>query len=498
MNKSTKKIAIIDLIVLVVLAIVLGITMVWSRDIELGLGLLYYVDADGVAEEDIVTLSDGIYASADDDGGELKVHFVNVGQGDCAIIELPDGKNMIIDAGSGTSSTGPAVFINSVKSYIKNTLGDGFKYFDYAILTHPDADHCNIIDDVLNLYPARVCYRPNVEAVGTASNPYTDQGKADLTSNAYTKNTAVYINAIKAMYYVSDDMTSVVYVTDPKDESQTITGGTGDSAYTFTFYSPLSDNYGTKSSVSWNDYSPIMILEYQGYKFAMSGDAEETNLGEFVAKVNAAKTDGKTDKYDAFTDDYCVNVIKAGHHGSSNATTLDYLNVLTSPSGVSNVYSIISCGAGNSYGHPHAAALDRIKAVGIPDENVLRTDQVGDISFTVRVDEDGGYSMYYGDIKTDKPITPDNPENPDDDEKPDDNNNNNPDDDEKPEKPNDDDHEDEKIQVLVYLELGGIKLKWAVVAWSCYAVVVVLAAVHIALYGFIGGGKGKRGGRRTK
>ncbi|MDE7107797.1 MAG: MBL fold metallo-hydrolase, partial [Clostridiales bacterium] len=360
--------------------------------IELKLGLLYYVDAEGVAEEDIVTLSSGVYTSADG-SAELKVHFVDVGQGDCILIQLPDGKNMIIDAGSGTSSSGPTTVINSVKNYIKNTLGDGFKYFDYAILTHPDSDHCNVLDDVLNTYPSRVCYRPNVDATATG---YTDQGKADLTADARKKNTAVYANAIKAMYYVSDDMTSVVYVTDPTVNEQSFSGGEGNSAYSFTFYSPLTKKYGSND---WNNYSPIMILDYQGYKFALSGDAEEKNLGEFVAKVNAAKTDGVTDKYDVFTDDYCVNVIKAGHHGSENATTLDYLNVLTAPSGVGNVYSVISCGAGNSYGHPHAAALDRIKAVGIPDENVLRTDQKGDISFTVRVDEEGGYSMYYGDIK---------------------------------------------------------------------------------------------------
>ncbi|MDE6029110.1 MAG: MBL fold metallo-hydrolase [Clostridiales bacterium] len=482
MNKSTKKIAIIDLIVLVVLAIVLGVSMVWSRDIELNLGLLYYTDADGVADEDIVTLSAGVYASADG-SAELKVHFVDVGQGDCAIIELPDGKNMIIDAGRGTQKSNDA--INYVQSYIKNTLGDGFKYFDYAILTHPDSDHCNILDSVLNKYPAYVCYRPNVEAKATG---YTDQGKNNLKSGAYTKDSASYVNAIKAMYKEIDGQPNVVYVTDPNDESQTIAGGTGDSAYTFTFYSPLSDNYGTKSTPSWNDYSPIMILDYQGYKFAMSGDAEETNLGEFVARVNAAKTDGKTDKYDAFTDDYCVNVIKAGHHGSRNATTSDYLNVLTSPSGVSNVYSVISCGAGNTYKHPHSEALDRIKAVGIPDENVLRTDQVGDISFTVRVGEDGEYSMYCGDKQTqnpDKPVTPSNPDDPNNSENPDNDTPDNPDDDKKPEKPNPDDHEEQKNQVLVYLELGGIKLTWPVVAWACYAVTVLVAAVHLAVYWFM-------------
>ena len=83
------------------------------------------------------------------------------------------------------------------------------------------------------------------------------------------------------MYAPAPDFTPTVYVTDPSDEAQTVTGGVEDSAYTFTFYSPLSHKYGTTSTVDWNEYSPIMILEYRGFKFALSGDAEKKNEAEF-------------------------------------------------------------------------------------------------------------------------------------------------------------------------------------------------------------------------
>ena len=128
------------------------------------------------------------------------------------------------------------------------------------------------------------------------------------------------------MYAATDAFTPEVRVTDPADDSQTISGGDGENAYTYTFYSPLSHKYGTTSTVDWNEYSPIMILEYRGFKFALSGDAEKKNEAEFVAKVEAAKTDGITDKYDAFTDDYTVNLVKAGHHGSRTSTSQGYLD----------------------------------------------------------------------------------------------------------------------------------------------------------------------------
>lgn len=445
MNRR-KKVCIFDIVLLVVVAAALGVSMLWSRDIEMSLGLLYYVEAGSVDEKDIVAeqTASGIYVSAAETDSALSVHFVDVGQGDCAIIEFPDGKTMVIDGGENNKATEAAI-----ETFIDNTFDESFKYFDYAILTHPDSDHCGSLDYVLNNYPARVVYRPNVEAVGTNSNPYVDPGKADLTADAATKNTAVYANAVKAMYAptAAHDFTPEVVITDPADPDQSITGGEGDGAYTFDFFSPLSSKYTGEGD--WNNYSPIMILTYRGFRFAMSGDAEEKNLGEFVDRVNAAKTDGVTDKYDMFDDSFCVDVIKAGHHGSENATTVEYLEVMTSPSRVGSTYCVISCGEGNKYGHPHAAALERYKNIGVADENILRTDKAGDINFSVRVGEDGVYNLFYGDKST--PSTPEPEPEP----------------------------TPEPKMVLVYRELGGIKLTWAAVAWSCYAVLVLAAIVHI-------------------
>ncbi|MCM1368036.1 MAG: MBL fold metallo-hydrolase [Roseburia sp.] len=328
------------------------------------------------------------YAAAE--GGSLSVHFVNVGQGDCCIIELPDGKTAIIDGAENKKT-----HEQQIQTFIDNNLA-GLKYFDYAILTHPDSDHCGSLDYVLEKYPSRVCYRPNVEAVGTKSNPYTDPGKADLTADAVTKNTAAYADAVKAMYATTPDFTSKVYVTDPSVAEQTIIGGSGDDRYVLNFYTPLSSKYS-----DWNEYSPITVLEYRGFKFAISGDAEKNNEKEFCAKVAAAATDGKQDKYDVFDDEFCVNVFKAGHHGSSTSSSQGYLDVMTTADGAKDAYYVFSCDpVGNTYGHPHQEVLDRLSAMGVPDANMLRTDKLGDLNFTVKFDGTQ-YSLYYGDEKTD-------------------------------------------------------------------------------------------------
>ncbi len=347
-----------------------------------------------IAVLSVFTLPIYTAAYADGDGAaktELKVHFVDVGQGDCTIIELPDGKNMIIDGGERFND-----ITKGILDFISATLPDDFTYFDYCILTHPDSDHCGSLDDVLEKYPSRFCYRPNVEANYKG---FVDPGKADLTAGAAAKASASYNNAIEAMYKASTDFTPTVYVTSA--ETPSITGGEGDDEYSFTFFSPLSDVY---SDV--NDYSPIMLLEYRGYKFAMSGDAEKDNEREFAEKVESAATDGVTDKYDIFTDEFCVNVLKAGHHGSYTSSSQAYLDVMTTPEGAKSVCYIFSCGKDNKYDHPHDKTLKRLSDMGVPESNMMRTDKLGSITFNVKPDETGAYGLFNASGKVTDPEKP--------------------------------------------------------------------------------------------
>ena len=66
------------------------------------------------------------------------------------------------------------------------------------------------------------------------------------------------------------------------------------------------------------------------------------------------------------------------------------MEAITTPQSVKNTLIVISCGEGNSYGHPHQEKLDQFKAQGFKDENILRTDEKGSIVLSVRYDEASG------------------------------------------------------------------------------------------------------------
>ena len=76
----------------------------------------------------------------------------------------------------------------------------------------------------------------------------------------------------------------------------------------------------------------------------------------------------------ARTGDWRSQILKAGHHGSQTSTSSTWL------AEVRPEWAIISCGRGNTYGHPHSDVMDRLKVAGI---KVLRTDRDGTIRFRI-------------------------------------------------------------------------------------------------------------------
>lgn len=104
-----------------------------------------------------------------------------------------------------------------------------------------------------------------------------------------------------------------------------------------------------------NDRSLAVRVTYGDFSMIITGDASETEEDTILSR-----------SFDLGSDLYV-----AGHHGSSYSGSSEFLDQIIP------AYTFISCGEGNSYGHPAADALDRIKASG---SQIFRTDRQGEVT----------------------------------------------------------------------------------------------------------------------
>lgn len=193
----------------------------------------------------------------------------------------------------------------------------GVERLKYVIGTHPDADHIGGLDVILYKFECDTVMMPEWES-----------------------DTATYRDVIDAMSWRG-------YHNTPPAVGDTYTLGEAE----FTVVSPAGPYDGD------NDYSVAIVLRHGSNSFLFTGDAEEEAEDDIV---NCGV-------------DIDVDVYKAGHHGSSTSSGQKLLQAATPE------YAVISCGEGNSYGHPHSETLNSLRAMGV---KVYRTDEQGTITVT--------------------------------------------------------------------------------------------------------------------
>lgn len=215
--------------------------------------------------------------------------------------------------------------------------GIGATSYDLVVGTHPHEDHIGGLDKVVEQFDVANVWMPRVQAD--------------------TRTFEDVLLAIKA---------KGLRITSPAPRDTFELGGA-----TVTALAPIGSSYAET-----NDYSIVLRIDYGGTSFLFTGDAEETSENEMLAAGAHLKAD----------------VLKVGHHGSRSSTTDMFLDT-TDPG-----YAVISCGADNSYGHPHAETLQKLDAKGI---RILRTDKLGTI--TIRSD---GKDVFLNSSERDN--TPDN------------------------------------------------------------------------------------------
>lgn len=291
------------------------------------------------------------------ESGQLVVHYIDVGQGDCIYVSFPDGTDMLIDCGS---QGGSSKYQTSALNCLKTLNPDG--KIDRVMATHSDTDHISYLDEVFFEFQVNNVYMPNIESSYEKSFEFgnkkgtvkelIEKSKLDKFTDDDKIDTLVYTEFfIAALSEPNCNITLNIGKYEIRGQD-----------YTFTFYCLSQEEWDSrnlKSATQINAVSPIGILEYAGRRLVFTGDSNNSN-----------------EKYYCETYPYVdCDVLKVAHHGSRTSSSKDFLQH------VKCEYAVISVGDGNSYGHPEPETLDRLKANGI--QKIHRTDKCGNVVLTV-------------------------------------------------------------------------------------------------------------------
>ncbi len=199
--------------------------------------------------------------------GEIAVHFIDVGQGDCEFIET-SGKTALIDCGEDEYSS-------SVISYIEST---GTKRLDYVIVSHPHSDHMGGMSEILGGFE-----------IGMVIMPYVPENMTP-TSDCYEKMLDVIENrGINAEF---------------AEIGSKLELGNGAE---LEIMAPVSDEYE-----DLNNFSILCKLIHGENSFLFTGDIEKKAEYDILdSGVNVS-----------------ADVLKAGHHGSSTSTSEKFLDAV--------------------------------------------------------------------------------------------------------------------------------------------------------------------------
>ncbi|WP_305880099.1 MBL fold metallo-hydrolase [Sporosarcina sp. Marseille-Q4943] len=163
---------------------------------------------------------------------ELKVHFIDVGQGDAILIQSPVGKTMLVDGGPKSAGKHVVDFLKA----------KGIKKLDYVVATHPDVDHIGGLIEVLNSF--------NVTN-------FIDSGYAHTSQTYYELLTLIDKKNIK--FSVAEELDKIPL--DPKMVIRVL--------------------YADENAKDGNDASVVLKATYNKVSFLLMGDAD-TAIEDYV------------------------------------------------------------------------------------------------------------------------------------------------------------------------------------------------------------------------
>jgi len=230
----------------------------------------------------------------------LRIDFLDVGQGDSALVTMPDGTTLLVDAGGNTIDSTRRIGETVVSEYL---WWRGLSEIDYVLATHADADHIEGLNDVLKNFTVRSALM--------ARRPKDDPEFAKFSQTLARTNT--HSETIEAGDVIRFGDVTVNVLWPPAD--------------------------GEKST---NNDSIVLRIQYGVRSILLTGDIEQATERSLLVSQQQLHAD----------------VIKVPHHGSKTSSTEAFV-AATNPR-----VAIISVGRNSRFGHPHKEVVERWQSSG--------------------------------------------------------------------------------------------------------------------------------------
>ena len=206
---------------------------------------------------------------------DLNIHFIDVGQGDAILAELPNQETMLIDAGNNDSGSTVARYLHTLK----------IDHIDYLLGTHPHADHIGGLDYIIQNFRIEQIFMPNVS--------HTTQTFRDVLEAVKNKNKK--ITSAEAGLNILNEYNLNISLLNPL--------------------------YSTYDNL--NSYSLVTKIEYKNTSFIFTGDIEKKAEYDLINSNTALKAD----------------LLQIPHHGSSSSASNLFLRTVNPKYGVISVGS---------------------------------------------------------------------------------------------------------------------------------------------------------------
>jgi len=255
--------------------------------------------------------------------------FLDVGQGDCCLLETSEGKRILIDGGGAVDNR-----FDVGQKVVAPFLGNrNIGTIDLAVLSHPHPDHMNGLASLLRTVAVR--------EVWTSGQDLAVEGYEDLRKTAEERGTI--LRAVDAGHTRSWGRTAI----------EVLHPGRG------------FDRAGRRAYEAENNRSLVIRVSINNRRLLFPGDIHK-EAERFLARTNP---------------DLRSDLLKIPHHGSKSSSTDGFIAAVR-PS-----IAVMSVGAGNPYRQPSNEVVDRYLGSGI---RLYRTDQDGAVLVSL---DKGGLSV---------------------------------------------------------------------------------------------------------